>query len=105
MRPDLGGADLHGAQLLGVNFEQVDLHGADLRDASLNEANFRGTHLQGTKLEGAILEKVTFSGANLQGTDFSDTTGLTQEHVDSATTDEHTLLPDHLLHLSDKAEI
>jgi hypothetical protein len=42
------------------------------------------------------LHGANFDGANLKGEDLSGAMGLTQEQIDSAIIDEHTILPDHL---------
>ncbi|MGH7232948.1 MAG: pentapeptide repeat-containing protein, partial [Nitrospiraceae bacterium] len=49
------------------------------------------TNLQNTDLTGALLK-----GADLRGADLSTARGLTQEQVNEACVDEHTVLPQGL---------
>jgi hypothetical protein len=60
LRPDLGGMDLVGADLRGVDFTYTKLAGADLSDADLRYAK-----LVGANLSGANLKYTRFNRANL----------------------------------------
>jgi len=79
--PDLKGADLHDADLRGMNlcnayFERAYLFGADLRNtdlrgvnfshAYLSTANLREVNLRGANLLFALFIQADLSGANLQ---------------------------------------
>ncbi len=58
--PDLGGADLRGADLI-----KTDLSGASLFETDLTGADLRGADLSGASLGGAILTRADLSGADL----------------------------------------
>ncbi|MEL6491383.1 MAG: pentapeptide repeat-containing protein [Cyanobacteria bacterium J06555_13] len=58
--PDLRGADLSGLELENINFARADLRGANLTNAYLYDADFQ----QGD-LRGAILTRAMLVGANL----------------------------------------
>jgi len=101
---DLGGADLHGADLKkawlqGANLSNADLHRADLQKArlqwaNLSNADLRKTNLQHSNLANAILFKANLSGANMeearlfhaniQETNFVKSIGLTVPQVKEA---------------------
>lgn len=80
---DLLGADFRGAYLLEAN-----LSGADLSTASLAYA-----HLSGANLSQADLSWADLTGADLTGVDFTGAKGLTKRQIESAKTNEETLLP------------
>jgi Pentapeptide repeats (8 copies) len=111
---DLSLTDLRGARLEGAHLER-----AVLQRAHLDRARLERAHLEGANLRGAILEGAHIEGAHLEGTDLrpylllsdTDTTlhdvayitlaeasegGLTQDQIDQAYGDEHTLLPPDL---------
>jgi hypothetical protein len=67
IRPDLGGADLRGANLRRAILREADLRGAILREADLCEAILSGARLIGTDLSWA-----TLGGANLSGADLNE---------------------------------
>jgi uncharacterized protein YjbI with pentapeptide repeats len=79
-RAVLWGADLEGAQLVGVNVSQARLAGASLAGASLargrlretvlSDADLVGADLTAAVLRGAILTGADLSGAKLRGADF-----------------------------------
>jgi uncharacterized protein YjbI with pentapeptide repeats len=62
------------------------LQGAYLTNANLQNAFFYNAELQGANLH----------GANLSSAYLSDARGLTQEQIDFAIIDKHTVLPDYL---------
>ena len=80
------GANLKGANLHGANLKRADLRGTDLREANLKVANLQKALFAGANLQGANLEK-----ANLQ-----EATALTQEHLEHASGDENTKMPEGL---------
>jgi hypothetical protein len=89
---DLSNTDLRGADLYRAHLERANLYHTHLEGANPYRA-----HLEGVDLSGAHLERATPVGAHLEGADLSGAHGLTQEQVDSAYTDENTLLPDYLI--------
>ena len=103
---DLVGAHLDGAVLFESHLErailaEAHLEGADLLDAHLegailSEAHLEGADLRWTALSDADLEGAVLSEAHLEGADISRTLGLTGEQIQSATTNEHTKLPNYL---------
>lgn len=93
---DLSGTDLRGADLGGATLARANLERADLRKASLALANLQEGNLKGANLEGAILEGANLEGANLQRANLLGVTGLTQDQLDKAVTDECTILPEEL---------
>ncbi len=103
---DLSGADLSEADLPGVYLAGADLSGADLSRANLSgaillRANLSQVYLQGADLSGAYLRGARLSRANLSEADLSradltEVEGLTREQIESAITDEDTILPDYL---------
>ena len=64
---NLGGADLYGAYLGSAHLRNADLGGADLRRAHLRKAD-----LVGANLSGAHLSEANLSEANLDGTRISE---------------------------------
>jgi uncharacterized protein YjbI with pentapeptide repeats len=68
--PDLSGAQLSDAKLLGAdlrgaNLSEANLSGADLRGADISEANLSGADLRGADLRRAGLLRAGLSWANL----------------------------------------
>jgi TIR domain/Pentapeptide repeats (8 copies) len=83
-RANLRGADLHnvefdnavlnqtdfsGANLTGAHFEAADLKETDLRNANLDGAHFLYANLSGANLEGAILTNTNLVSVNLKCAD------------------------------------
>ena len=111
---NLRGANLHGVNLFGADLSMGMLEAANLREANLSGANLFGADLNRVDLQMAILELADLGGANLSGTDLRganlrgvkllravlsganlyEATGLTEEQLASAITDETTTLPD-----------
>ena len=85
---DLHGANLQDAELEGARLSVADLMQADLRRANLRNADFWMADMKDTNL----LE------ADLQGANLSDVTNLTQKQIDSAITNDTTILPAGLRH-------
>lgn len=63
---DLQRADLHGADLRGVNLSRANLQEADLRDTNLMAVNLQHADLRRANLTGATLILVDLRGANLR---------------------------------------
>jgi uncharacterized protein YjbI with pentapeptide repeats len=63
--PDLSGAGLSEAELIGVNLSGADLILAEMNDANLAGANLAGADLGGADLSGAYLSEADLSGADL----------------------------------------
>ena len=78
-------ANLQGAYLWQVNFQDAVLRQADLRSASLVEAD-----PQRADLRGADLGEASFVDAQLQGADLREVRGLTQDQLNEACGDEKT---------------
>jgi hypothetical protein len=73
----LGGAELRGARmngmdLFGANLAGADLRGADLGWANLSDADLRGADLRRANLVGADLSDARLSGADLRGAHLAD---------------------------------
>jgi len=69
--PDLGGADLSGANLGGADLRDAYLGGAYLGGAYLGGAYLGGAYLGGANLSGAYLGGANLRGADLSGADLS----------------------------------
>jgi hypothetical protein len=67
----LGCADLAGANLSGLDLEQLDFTNANLRGANLQNADLTQATLDGANLTGADLAGATLDQASARGTDFS----------------------------------
>ncbi len=98
---DLSGASLRGADLSGAVMWMTDLSWADLSEANLSradlsKANLSGASLRGANLSGVDLSKAHLLGANLSGATLAGAIGLTHEQIESAITDEKTILPGYL---------
>jgi len=99
---NLQGANLENASLQGANLTNADLRGganltlANLQGGNLLGANLENASLQGANLWGANLQGANLRRANLTGADLTNATGLTQEQIESAVTDEKIRLPDYL---------
>jgi len=59
-------ADLHGADLEGMNLSGVDLREANLQDAVLNGANLSGADLRGSNLHRAHINHANLSAAQMR---------------------------------------
>jgi len=81
-------ADLHGANLQGADMEKAKLSVADLMETNLRLANLRGADLWMADLKDANIQ-----GTELQGANLGEATNLTQKQIDTAITDDKTVLP------------
>lgn len=81
-------SDWSNSGLAKARFARTDLSHANLTNASLREADLRGAILCGADLLGTLLE-----GADLRGADLSGALNLTRTQIESAITDETTVLP------------
>ena len=63
---DLRNANLQGARLRSANLKGADLRGAYMSDINLMDANLEGQDLRKAKLHGAFLYRTRMEGANLQ---------------------------------------
>lgn len=90
------GADLTGADLIGVVLEGRDLRECDLRGAYLIAADLRGCDLRLADLIGADLRDTDLSGADLSSALFVTQTQVNGAHGDGATRLPRGLIrPDH----------
>jgi hypothetical protein len=100
---DLAEVDLAGANLWEAHFERAYLQNAHLEGtwldgAYLQEADLSNARLHGAHFRGAHLERARFYGAVTTHTDFRSTNlstvlGLTVGQIESAVTDDTTILP------------
>jgi len=95
-RTNLSGTRLHGANLSRAKLPQADLSSARLPKANLAGADLSEAELFGADLSQAYLAGVKLSTSDLRGVDLSRAKGLTREQIESARTDENTILPDYL---------
>ncbi len=70
----LSGADLCSGDLGGASLRSTDLNSADLRSACLIGADLQGAYLRTADLSEARLDYANLSGADLRGAKFSGTT-------------------------------
>ena len=98
---DLTQAHLEGAFLTEAHLEGMFLTQAHLEGAFLGWANLSRAYLSEADLNGADLSEADLSGADLTGADLTDVRGLTAEKLDSATYDDTTKLPQHLIKQSE----
>jgi hypothetical protein len=110
-RTNLFAAHLEGAMLTGAHLQEAHLSAARLRGARLSQAHLEGAmlmsahldvtsleeaHLEGAWLQGASLQGADLRGADLRGVDLGLASDLTREQIESAITDEMTILPERL---------
>lgn len=81
-------SDWSNSGLVKARFARTDLSRANLTNASLREADLRGAILHGANLSGTLLD-----GADLRGADLTGALNLTRAQIESAITDETTVLP------------
>lgn len=92
-RLSLRNAPLQEADLHGANLQDADLEGAKLSVADLMRANLRRANLRNADFWMADMKDANLQGADLQGANLSDVTNLTQKQIDSAITNDTTVLP------------
>ena len=85
----------------GLDLVDTDLRGTILRNGNLQGAYLYGANLEAVfailvNLQGAFLSGARLNGAHLQGERLTGAINLTQEQIESAITDEDTILPDYL---------
>lgn len=95
---NLAGAAMSHASLRFATLTAAILAGADLSDADLSDARLDRANLAGANLHEALLERADFAGANLANANLSgaylkEARNLTQDQLDEAKGDSHTLLP------------
>jgi len=93
---NLSGASLFSADLARTDLTATDLTRADLAGANLSKSCLHDAKLSEASLRGANLLGANLSGVDLSGVDLSKIGGLTHEQIESAITDEDTILPDYL---------
>ena len=92
-RADLRNAILQETDLHGANLQSADMQNAKLSVADLMQANLRLANLRGADLWMADMKDADLQGTELQGANLSEATNLTQAQINSAITDETTVLP------------
>ena len=95
-KANLNGAYLYGAYLKNTNLEDANLEGANLRGANLRWANLKNASLLKANLIRADLQGADLTDTDLCGSNLKMAAGLTRQQIESARTDESTILPDHL---------
>lgn len=98
-KADLNGALMGEACLSNASLGGADLMGADLNGAILTGAGLEGAHLNGALMEGAVFNDAILHRADLSGANLLNAVGLTQAQVDTAITDDRTILPDLVSHV------
>jgi hypothetical protein len=93
---DLHGADFQDTKGPGAKSQGADFRGANLRGAQFGAAWLPGAKFSGAKLQGADFQRADLRGAQLQGADLRGVKNLTVQQIESAHTDERTLLPEYL---------
>jgi hypothetical protein len=66
-KKDLAGVDLHGRDLISLNFSSADLGGANLESADLRNAKLKGANLKNANLKSVFLRSADLRGADLTG--------------------------------------
>jgi hypothetical protein len=100
---DLSQAELAGAKLIEANLTNANLQHARIRTTNLRESNLRNANLReadlressflAADLSGADLRNCLLLHARLEGANLARAGGLTPEQLESAHTDENTVLP------------
>jgi hypothetical protein len=68
---NLEGADMRAVDARGVNFSRSNLRYADFRGAQVQQANFQRANLYGAKMQGIEAQMADFRGADLRQTNMS----------------------------------
>lgn len=92
----LSEAHLSGASLQNASLEHAFLVGATIERASLVEANLKCAVLDGVSFVGSSLDLANMEETLVECADFTGATGLSQEQLNKAFGDVHTILPDKL---------
>lgn len=92
----LSEAHLTGAWLQNASLERAFANGAKIEGASLVEANLKGAQLYAASLVGSNLGQANMKETLVDRTDFTGVVGLSQEQLNQAFGDDHTILPDKL---------
>jgi len=92
-RLSIRNASLQEADLHGVNLQDAELEGAKLSVADLMRTNLSRANLRNADFWMADMKDANLQGADLQGANLTDVTNLTQRQIDSAITNETTVLP------------
>jgi hypothetical protein len=90
-------AFLRSATLSAANLEWADLSDADLREARLNDASLVGADLTDAMLDHADFSGADLSRANLSAASLHGARNLTQQQIELALGDDHTVLPANLV--------
>jgi uncharacterized protein YjbI with pentapeptide repeats len=85
--------DTEGREGTQANLKDADLEGASLSVADLMRANLRRANLRNADFWMADMKDTVLQGTDLQGANLSDVTNLTQNQINSAITNEKTVLP------------
>jgi Pentapeptide repeats (8 copies) len=94
---DLRRANFTGADLRVTWFMQANLSDSWLPFAKLNSADFRGANLRGARLFDADMEGTLLHDADLCGANLHRVENLTQEQLNAAKGNIHTILPEGIL--------
>jgi uncharacterized protein YjbI with pentapeptide repeats len=68
---NLEGADMRAVDARGVNFSRSNLRYADFRGAQVQQANFQRANLYGCKMQGIEAQMADFRGADMRQTNMS----------------------------------
>lgn len=83
------GRDFRGMSLAGADLAGIDLRGADLRYADLSRADLSRANLWGASLTGTSFDGATLSGTDLRQSDLGHAV-----HVETATCNAKTFMPE-----------
>jgi uncharacterized protein YjbI with pentapeptide repeats len=92
-RLSIRNASLQEADLHEANLQEADLEGAKFSVADLMRTNLSRANLRNADFWMADMKDTNLQGADLQGADLTDVTNLTQGQIDSAITNDTTVLP------------
>jgi len=93
---DMAGADLSGADLGEAFLVGADLTAAKFNNAYLHRASLTGAFMTYTDLSGANLTLCDMASVDLRGAKLIGALGLVQSQIDSALTDDSTIVDAHL---------
>lgn len=92
-RAQLESVLLRGSNLRGAILEGAYLRNADMRNTDIVGADLRNASLRGARLDGADIAGARFDGAVLMDLDLSAIKNATRQQIESAITDETTIMP------------